>query len=199
VPGIGIVILAAGGSTRMGTPKQRLAVDGQSMLRRAAQVALDAGGDPVIVVLGHSASEMQLELQGQAVHVAMNDHWVSGMGTSIRSGMETLMAIAPASTGVILMLCDQPAVSAESIRRLMAMHDQSHKPICAAAYGDTIGSPALFAASLFSELMELADSEGGKTMIRRHPADIASVPLPEAEADIDTPADYLRLIRSPAS
>jgi molybdenum cofactor cytidylyltransferase len=193
VSDVGIVILAAGGSARMGTPKQRLTIHGQTLLKRAARAGIEAGCYPVIVVLGASADELKHDLADLAVQIAINPDWQSGMGTSIRSGMRSLNAIAPNCNGVILALCDQPHVTSATFRQLIDTQRKTHSAICAASYAGTVGSPALFEAALFAELLQLADDESGRTVIRRHPSQVMAVPLPEAEADIDTPADYRRL------
>src|SRR5258708_39740897 len=115
---IAIMILAAGGSARMGEPKQLLPYRGSTLIRHAAETAVASGCRPVIVVLGAHADRLAAEVSELAVSVAINEQWASGIGSSIRCGIEHLTAIAPAAQAVVITLCDQPLVSAGIIRHL---------------------------------------------------------------------------------
>src|SRR5437016_3635961 len=157
VPGISVVILAAGASTRMGVPKQLLAFRGRSLLRRAAEEALASGCHPVVVVLGAYAQRLQEEIRGLPVRVVVNARWPEGMGTSVRAGIEALAAGAGADEveAAVLAVYDQPLFSARIVRELIAGHQRTGSPIVAAAYEGTRGVPALFSRSLFPELITL--------------------------------------------
>ncbi len=115
---IALVLLAAGGSTRMGTPKQLLSYKGQPLIRHAAQTALDSGCDPVIVVLGCHIGEIRAALDGLNVVVVENTEWDSGMGTSIRAGISAAEIMG--CDGAILALADQPLITAGILKSLMA-------------------------------------------------------------------------------
>src|ERR1700722_15860828 len=132
LPPIALILLAAGSSTRMGRPKQLLLYKNQSLLRRAAEQALKAGCDPVIVVLGSSAEQMKPELTNLPVQIIENPHWPQGMGTSIRAGLQTLLP-SPSTRGegkgegssppaVIITLCDQPLIDAAALTQLINLH-----------------------------------------------------------------------------
>lgn len=185
------MILAAGASTRMGTPKQLLRLDGTSLLRRAVQTAIASVCRPIIVVIGANAEKVQPELEGLPVSVVLNSDWSRGMGTSIRAGIAAVGAV----DAVMIFLCDQPLVTAGSLDDLVASHFRSNKPISAATYGGTAGTPVIFAADLFPELHALGDAQGGKSIIQRYPQELNSFPLTLAEADVDTPQDYNRICR----
>ena len=193
---IGLVILAAGASTRLGTPKQLLRYQGQTLLRRAAEMALAASCRPVIVVLGAYADSLCAELQGLPVRIVENREWEQGMGSSICAGVKELLALSetePEPEAVLFMLCDQPLVSAQLLNRLIETHRETGRLIVASEYDQTLGVPALFHRSLFSELSRLKGTEGAKQILQRYPAQTLGVPFPEGSVDIDTPADYKRL------
>jgi molybdenum cofactor cytidylyltransferase len=187
---VAAVVLAAGGSTRMGRPKQLLPWRGRSLLRHAADVALAAGCSPVVVILGAAAERLRPDLAGTPVTVVENPEWELGPGTSVRAG---LTAIGPADA-VVFLACDQPRVDAEHIGRLIAAHQATSRPMAASGYGGTVGVPALFGRECFPALMDLPPAAGAKQLLTRHPELVAVAPFPAGECDIDTPADYQRLV-----
>ncbi len=182
------IILAAGGSTRLGSPKQLLDFRGRSLLRHAAETALAAGCRPVIVVLGSGANQLKDELAGLEVCVVENPAWSQGMGTSIRRGIETLEMFVPAADGALLMLCDQPLVGSEALRSLVAACLPGK--IVAATYNDTVGVPAVFGRAFFDELRDLPAAAGAKPVLIRRAASVVEIVMPEAATDIDTRAQY---------
>jgi molybdenum cofactor cytidylyltransferase len=189
----GIVILAAGGSSRLGRPKQLLELAGKTLLRRAVDTALASSCRPVFVVLGSQSDELAGPIAGMPVTILFNPDWPSGIASSIRVG---IAAARRESDAAVLMLCDQPFVTSAAIDRLVQRHEAGGKAICAAAYEGTLGTPALFDASLFGELLELSGQEGGKKIIQRHAAEVEGVDLPEAAADIDTEVDFIRAMKA---
>ena len=190
---VGLVILAAGASTRLGTPKQLLHYEGDSLLRRVVKTAIASNCDPIVVVLGAYAERMKLEISSLAVHVVKNSHWAKGMGTSIRAGITALNIQSPNLKAAIVLVCDQPFVSAQLIDRLIEQHDATAKPIVASSYEETLGVPALFSCSFFSKLIALDGSEGARHLIQRYCSETAYVLFPQGQIDIDTPNDYEQL------
>jgi molybdenum cofactor cytidylyltransferase len=191
----GLVLLAAGGSTRLGHSKQLLRWNGRSLLRRAAETALASGCHPVVVVLGAGADAHRAELEGLPVRDVENTRWREGMGGSLRLGMEALRE-EPSLEAVVLMVCDQPAVDAEHLRALMRARQEQGRPVVASGYGGTVGVPALFDRSLFAELEALPASAGARPLLTKEPGRVAVVPLPGGELDVDTPEDVERLLRT---
>jgi molybdenum cofactor cytidylyltransferase len=191
---VGAVILAAGSSSRMGSPKQALRYRGQSLIGRAARAALGAGCRPVIVVTGAHAELSRRELVGLDVREALNLRWETGMASSIRAGIEGLLSTDPAPAAVVLMLCDQPHVTAEIISGLVAARRLTRKPIVASTYGGSYGVPAVFDRTLFAELARLEGAAGAKQVIKRHAAQAHFVPFRDGEVDLDTPDDFSRLL-----
>ena len=188
---VGVILLAAGGSTRLGSPKQLLTYRGKTLLRHAAETALATGCRPVVAVLGSGAGRLRAELAGLDVRRVENPDWSRGLGTSVRLGVAALDAD---TTGALLMLCDQPLVTPEKLALFVAAFRQNaERGIVAAAYHDTVGVPALFAAAYFDELRALPDDAGAKPILRRHRDAVLPVALPEAAVDIDTREQYERL------
>ena len=190
---VGAVVLAAGSSSRMGVPKQTLRFRGQSMLRRAALAALGAGCRPVIVVTGAHAEQSRGELRGLNVLEVVNDLWETGMASSVRAGVEGLVAADPETAAAVLLLCDQPHVNAEVISGLVAAHRTNGSAVVASAYGGSFGVPALFGRAFFAELARLGGAAGAKQVIKRYAAEAHFLPFPGGEVDVDIPDDFLRL------
>jgi molybdenum cofactor cytidylyltransferase len=191
--GVGAVILAAGASTRMGVPKQMLQFGDETMLRRAASVALKAGCRPVVVVTGAEAAASRKALHGLDVREAENAQWESGISSSVRAGIEALVTANPRTAAVVLMLCDQPFVTREIIAQLVAAHLETGRSIVASGYGGSYGVPALFDKIHFAELTRLEGDAGAKQVIQKHFPEVYLLPFPEGEIDIDTPEDLARL------
>lgn len=185
---VAAVVLAAGGSSRMGRPKQLLPYRGRSLVRHAVAAAAGGGCEPVVVVTGAHAAEVEAELAG--VRVVRNDDWRAGPGTSVWAGVT---AVGDADA-VVFLLCDQPHVDAGHVRRLLDEYRVSGRPMVASAYADAVGVPALFDRSCFAELAAVDPAAGAKQLLARDRDRVAVVPFPAGGADVDTPADYARLL-----
>ena len=183
-----IILLAAGRSERMGSPKQLLTFCGQPLLRHVTAVACCSGWDPVIVVLGAREGEMRTVLSGLPVEITVNQRWSEGMGTSIQAGLQALGDREV--DGAILALADQPFVTAEFLSRLGQAHALTGKRIVASRYSGTVGVPAFFARDAFQELNRLKPDQGCKGVLLAHAREALFIDCPEAAIDIDTPEDY---------
>ena len=191
----GLIILAAGGSSRMnGVPKQLLEFNGRSLLRRAAETSLSSSCRPVLVVLGASAEKMLPEIEDLPLIIEINVNWRQGMGSSIKTGLSKLLQDAPGIEAVLLMLTDQPLITAEIIDRLIDTHSASGLPITASEYENTVGVPALFSRPMFDKLLALPDGAGAKSLMQKDPAKVKRMPVPEAALDIDLPEDHRLLL-----
>ena len=185
---VGVIVLAAGGSSRMGSPKQLLRYGGQTLIRRAAQTAVESSCDLVTVVIGNDAPQMRRELEDLPVSVVENQNWQTGMSSSIRAGLDDLRGHD--LDGVLIMLCDQPFVTAGILNDLITTHSKTGKPIVASRYDTIQGVPAFFSRELFKELTLLSADEGARRIIAKHPELVATINFPEGAIDIDTPHDY---------
>ncbi len=188
---VAAIVLAAGGSSRLGQPKQLLLFHGESLIRRVVRAAQEARCAPIVVVVGRDREMIARELKDVPVILTPNDRWERGLGTSIRVGVEALPTAAEA---VVILACDQPHVDAALLRRLLETHARTGKPIVASGYAETRGIPALFAAAYFTKLRALAEDEGAKKLLHE-PNRVATVPFPAGELDIDTPEDLASLCR----
>lgn len=192
-PTIGLILLAAGASTRMGSPKQLLEFEGQSLIRYATQNALRSRCFPVVVVVGANKELIKLELSDLPVFIADNSEWEEGMGSSISKGLEMLLSVHPHVKAAVIMLCDQPFVKTTLINQLIDEFEQKNTPLIVCSYGGSLGVPALFSADYFTALSTLQGNEGAKKLILTHQNQTVAIPFPEGKIDIDTPEDYLGL------
>jgi molybdenum cofactor cytidylyltransferase len=188
------VILAAGASSRMGTLKQLLEYGGQTLVRRVALAAQDAGCNPVAVVTGAYAEKLEKELHGLNLRQVSNPEWESGMGSSIRAGIQAVLKTNDQVTAIVLMLCDQPFVTSDVLTRLITAHRKTGREIVASSYAGTIGVPALFGKAFFTDLVQLESGAGAKHVIQRHLTQVRLLPFARGEIDLDTPADFARLL-----
>lgn len=192
---VSVVLLAAGSSSRLGQSKQMLKVDGVPLLQHSARAALDCGAQDVIIILGSNEQPHHDLIKGLPVTTISNHYWKSGIGSSIKSGLNFLIRKAPDTEAVILMVCDQPALTTQHLRNLIESFQQNRTPIIASSYGDTLGVPALFARSFFANLLMLRDEEGAKKLIEQFESQVKPVDFPEGLFDIDTQEDYQNYLR----
>ena len=185
---VGGLLLAAGGSSRLGRPKQLVEFKGKTLLRHAAESMAASICDPVVAVLGAEAGRSATEIDGLQVAVCINENWHSGMSSSIRSGIEKLVAIEPMLDAVLISLCDQPFINTEMLNRFGEKFAEGRQSVIAAKYNGVAGVPALFSRELFSELSRLEGDKGARDLIRSQ-RDLVTIDLPEAAFDIDTPDD----------
>ncbi|MGC4047194.1 MAG: nucleotidyltransferase family protein [Armatimonas sp.] len=192
---VGAVLLAAGQSSRFGQPKQLLMLGGESLLRRAAKIALEAGCNPVAVVLGSEAERMWQEVADLPVEIVVNLHWESGMASSVRAGLQGLLASHAPPGSTFLLICDQPYLTADVLRTLAKTRAFKDKSAAVSVYeSGVMGPPCLFSAELFPNLLSMKGEQGAKRMIARLSLDeVACVPFPAGEWDIDTLEDWERL------
>ena len=193
---IAAIILAAGTSTRMGTPKQLLQFQGRSLLRWVTETAIAAHCHPILIVVGAYRHQIQGEVTDLPVQIVENGDWQTGMGSSIRTGIQALLNSNIATEAAVVLLCDQPFVSPQLIQQLKFHHDSTPHHIIASMYQNTIGVPALFNAALFPELAALSGSQGAKTVIQQHLYTVFTVDFPQGAIDIDTPNDYQQCLEN---
>lgn len=184
---VGLLLLAAGGSRRLGRPKQLLDCQGQPLLRFVAMTALEAGLGPLTVVLGAEAEACERSLAGLPLRIVKHRRWPDGIGSSLAAGMQ---AVPAQLAGLIVLLCDQPGIRAADLQALARLGTQA--PIVASGYDGNMGPPAYFAAGWFSALANLSGDTGARRLFAREPG-LRILPCPRAGWDVDTPADAERL------
>jgi molybdenum cofactor cytidylyltransferase len=188
---IGGIILAAGGSSRFGKPKQVLGWRGESLIRHVAKTALDAGLHPVVVVVGSSAEEVISSLKDQELRIVNNSNWINGLSTSIRVGLQSL----PVSVGgVVFLQVDQPQIPVQLIRRLVEAHQATVSKVVAPRVNGQRGNPVLFDACTFPDLIALTGDMGGRALFEKYPIEWVDWDDANILLDIDTPEDYRKLL-----
>lgn len=185
-----VVVLAAGASSRFGSAKQLVRVNGRPLMLSAVSRAVELAGHSVTVVLGANAAELAPLLRHSPASVAINREWQEGIASSIREGVSRAPTTAD---GVLIMLADQAAVTTEDLRRLASTWRRDTASIAAAQYAGTIGVPAIFPRWCFRELNELRGDRGARVLLQRHVDRVVRVTMPGAEVDIDRPEDLLTL------
>lgn len=192
----GIIILAAGASSRLGRPKQQLLLQGGTLLQRAVRSAVASACQPVVVVLGANAETIAPSIASEQIHITQNNSWDQGMASSVKAGLQALLELEPNCSSVLLMLCDQPFVDTAVLHSLLEAHAISGNGIVACNYGHTLGAPVLFSAHYFKDLLALEGQEGARKLLHQYPEEVASVLFPKGAIDIDTVSDYLALVDS---
>jgi molybdenum cofactor cytidylyltransferase len=191
-PKVAAVILAAGGSARMGKPKLLLPVGGRPMLRRVTETVCASGLAQVIVVVGASAERVARTLDSFPVEIVVNEGWSQGLSTSVRAG---LGAVDPSVQAALMILGDQPMLTRELIQALVDRYEATGALIVAPYYEGKRGNPVLFDRALFRELLGVQGDQGGRSVLDRHEQAIAHVDVNDAAIclDVDTPQDYHRV------
>ena len=186
------IVLAAGSSTRMGGPnKMLLEVGGQPLVRRALKAALEAGLDPVLVVLGHEADRVRAALAGLDHRPVVNADHAQGVRVSLQTGVRALPVEVDAA---VVILADMPFVTAPMIRAVADRYRAGRPPLVVSEYGDVNAPPTLYDRALFPELLAMGGEGCGKQVVHHHKHEAAVVPWPEAAlADVDVPEDYARI------
>jgi molybdenum cofactor cytidylyltransferase len=179
------VVLAAGGSIRLGRPKQLLEYRGEPLVRHAARVALGAGCDRTIVVWG--AVPLDAALSDLPVELLENEEWREGIASSIRAAVH-----AAPDDRLLFTVSDQPLVTAAHLRQILA----ADAPIAATGYSGSAGVPAAFAGDLQPELLALRGDRGARSIIDAHVAQTVVVPFDAGTLDIDSEEDYRMLINT---
>ncbi|WP_111669772.1 nucleotidyltransferase family protein [Algoriphagus litoralis] len=188
----GIIILAAGESTRLGYPKQIAKYKDKTLLQLAIDAANGCDVHKRVLVLGANRDEIKKTFPGASIPNIPNPNYQKGMSSSLKIGLEYMLKF-DAPDQIIIMLCDQPFVDAKILNKLIATQEKEGKDIVACAYSKTIGVPILFGKAYFQELMELKGDEGAKKIAQAHEEGLVTISFPKGKIDIDTEDDLQQL------
>ena len=189
----GIIILAAGNSSRFGNIKQLLHFNGKTLLQHVIDEAIKAGAEPIVVVTGANADEISKEINEEKVTIVFNEKWQEGMASGIVAGLKKAITLNNDIEKIIIAVCDQPFVSSSLFKQLYQTQEESAQHIVACAYADTIGTPALFTQKYFDALLVLKVMKAQKKFLKNNRDDVATVDFPQGNIDIDTQKDYENL------
>jgi molybdenum cofactor cytidylyltransferase len=180
------IILAAGSASRFGSTKQLAEVEGRSLIARAMTVANDACDGRSVVVVGHDAMAVARETRSLAGFVVVNDDYRDGLGTSLARAVRSIRHVASA---VVVMLADQPGVSAQHVASLIDSWSGDTHEIVATGHGSTQGPPVLFPSSCFDDLQNLSGDAGGKHLFEDDRFRVRTIEFAPAAIDIDSRSD----------
>jgi molybdenum cofactor cytidylyltransferase len=183
---IAAVVLAGGASRRLGEPKQLVKLGEETLLERTVRVAYDARLAPVVVVLGCQSEQILAASNLGNASTVVNNQWEEGMASSIRLGVGVARTLAPELEGLIILACDQPAVTSQHLRSIL-----SGTTVTASGYGGRSGVPAYFPAASLEELMNLLGDAGARELLRT----ASTIELSHGDLDVDT-QDDLQLART---
>jgi molybdenum cofactor cytidylyltransferase len=187
---IGTIILAAGGSTRMGgEPKQLLHYKGQSLMRRISETALSTQAGPVVVVLGANRERIVPELAGLPLTLVDNAAWQTGMASSLKTGLAALYITHKDIDAVMVLLTDQPLVSVGLLLHMLDTYVTNDKGIVACRYDDQLGVPVLFDRNYIEQMLQLEGDKGAKWIIVKHRKDCIEIPFEAGAIDLDSKRD----------
>lgn len=187
------IILAAGGSKRMGQPKLLLEWHGAPLIHWVARTALAAGCSPLIVVTGANAAAVTHSLAGLPVVLAHNPDWEQGQSTSVRTGVN---ALPPETDAAIIFLADQPQIPVSVVQELMRTYreDEPPSPILITTSAGERGNPVLFDRALFQPLTRLEGDAGARSIFAQYPLHLIPFDDPDLLLDVDSPEDYQKLM-----
>ncbi|MCQ4165963.1 nucleotidyltransferase family protein [Tahibacter harae] len=181
----GAVVLAAGASRRLGRPKQLVQVDGESLLRRSLRCVLATAPRDTVVVLGHAAQELAAHIADLPARCVLGAQWQQGMGHSLRQGVAQL---APGCDGVLVVLCDQPALDEAHLQALLRAWQANPRQAAATGYAQTLGVPVLLPRGWLRDAA-LDGDRGARDLLRARAAQVQVVENAALARDVDVPGD----------
>lgn len=186
---IGVIILAAGSSSRLGYPKQLVEFNGIPLLQHCIDVAESLQLDFKFLVLGSKSEEILKEIKSRNFEVVINENWEEGMGTSVSKGVCEALKIENELDHILILLSDQPFVTKEKIQELIKVQLDTSKPASFSEYAGDIGVPAIFSRQLFSDLQKLKGDQGAKKLLHDKNFQYGTVKFKCGNFDVDTTAD----------
>ena len=188
---VSAIILAAGGSSRYGQCKQLVKIDGSSLVRHAvSKLSSLFSHDRISVVVGANSQAVAQAISDLPVNIVHNEYWQKGLASSLIAGIN---AIEPGGRAVMITLCDQVLVAENHLRQLLGLWIDDPSMIIASNYAETLGTPAVIPAEFYPQLLALEGDAGAKSILKNNAGRVTTAPVPEAEFDLDVPADLEKL------
>ena len=185
------MVLAAGESSRYGQCKQLVEINGSSLVQLAVNRLLALfPPDRINIVVGASSQAVARAFSDLPVNAVHNEHWQTGLASSLKAGINSL---EPGCRAVMATLCDQALVTEEHLRRLLDQWLADPCEITASGYAGTIGTPAIIPAEFYPQVLALEGDAGAKSILKSNPERVRTIAIPEAEFDLDVPADLEKL------
>ena len=190
---IAIAILAAGASTRMGTPKQLLNWGNTSLIKHTINTSKKTTANETVVVLGAHYETIASEIQNESVSIIFNEKWEQGLGKSIASAANFVLNSNKNINGLLIVLADQPFVTVSFLNEIIDRFKPNSKEIIATLYeSGKYGVPVLFDKNYFEELSELSEDDGAKSIIKKYSNSVKTITPSFKNVDIDTKEDFER-------
>lgn len=195
-PAIAGLVLAAGLSSRLGQPKQLLRLGGRPLVDWPLAALRDIGVEPLVLVLGHREEEVTRAIDTLGIHVVVNPRYAEGLSGSLKLGIMSIGALAPVVQGALILTADQPLVDPDLLRALIDAFARGSHPIVATAYADHAGVPMVLGRDSWPMLDAIGGDQGARALLRARPELVSTVSVPDERMalDVDTMADYQRLV-----
>lgn len=192
---IAVLILAAGASSRMGQPKALLPWGGTTVMGHLLDELKAAGLSDITLVSGAHHEELKKGLEQKDVRLVYHKGWEAGMGSSLRKGVQFTSESFPQKRGLLILLSDQPLISSDYFKEMVAAFQAHPDRIIATSYGESAGVPALFPSEFWPAMARVADNRGAKALIRSHHEDCVLLDAGAAVTDMDTPEAYREILQ----
>ena len=189
------LILAAGSSSRMGSIKQLLSINGKTLLQHTLDLSTKIKSTKTLCVLGAHAEEIMQKVDGENIEFIINKNHKLGLSTSIISGIEYLQKEKILFDGLFILLADQPAIKEDYYDEMMRLFSEKRTKIIASNYGNTLGVPAIFPAVFTDDLLQIKGDKGAKEFLQKNKKSTLSPQTSVNLLDIDTPNDYKNFIK----
>lgn len=193
---IAILILAAGSSSRMKTPKQILKINNKFLLEIVIEKALTIQKDNIFCVLGEKSDEIKQKISFKNTQIIINTQFKNGLSSSIISGIKHITNNNLNCKGVLILLADQPAIETNYLKALYQLFKANNSKIVASQYVHNFGVPAIFPKKYFSQLLFIKGDKGAKEFINTKKNDVICPKFDTNFIDIDTKEDFIQYKKS---
>lgn len=190
---IGVVILAAGGSTRLGRPKQLVQFKGKALLQHAIDKVVQLGVGPSVVVLGGSKEQISSRIDPKGLQVVLNSDWQLGIASSMQVGFEQILSNERKIDHIMFVLSDQPFLEVSQLKRLVKTHLSGNRMATYSGYDGVLGVPAIFSQAAFPFLKTLKGDQGAKKLTTMKGFEFETEPFDKGLFDIDNEEDVAKL------